>query len=165
MWDYSFTTVQQTPSGLNVPKVEFLRPFRDQDRFLIEAIDVSQIGVHEVTVIIEAYYPNDPDKGSQRLEFTFTVTIMPCIVESLYSDKRIESLIVPLGSDSVTTGMYSFIERPWCGYDQVIEIVPELPPFIVHNEQQRTFTVLPDIAVSGIYEESPLLLIMHDKRR
>lgn len=55
---------------------------KSEDRFRVEPMEDSHIGLYTITAVCTIQVPNDAQKSSYtewRQEFTFTVTVKPCI--------------------------------------------------------------------------------------
>ena len=81
-----------------------------------------------------------PKIGSlPSISYTFKATINPCTT-SYAAVTKITTITYTIGSSSLTSSAYSFVQSPSCGYSDFITLT-NLPSFMVHRKATKDFKV------------------------
>ena len=102
--------------------------------------DLGLIGSYTVTVKSQIVIPDGASPQILSDDFTFTVLVEPCLVETFTPINQITEIIYHIGEPDLTDGQYDFQQSPSCNYDQIIT-VSSVPQFVTHNESAGDFSI------------------------
>lgn len=105
--------------------------------------DLSLVGQYLVTVVGTLSFHEDytlTNKATLTAQFTFTIFVEPCKVDSFVGEPLIDFISYSVGSATLTAGDYGFTQTPPCGYAQTIT-VSGLPSFVDHREADKNFQI------------------------
>ena len=115
------------------------------------------IGSYVVTIRSEIEVPNDASSGTTTImfdEYTFTIFIEPCIVNSYSATQEVVDLTYNIGApEMLNVGPYVFDEDPVCNYPETVTLT-DLPVFVTHNAPTTDDFSIPqtaDLALIGSY--------------
>jgi len=99
---------------------------RHDNGFYVKPTSTADIGQHPFTVVVEASLPESAD--SFRAEFTFLVTVEPCLVDYLGQAEFQREYNYTLGQGGMTTAVISFSQmQGFCAYKLICQIAPSVP--------------------------------------
>ena len=115
------------------------------------------IGSYVVKIRSEIEVPNDASSGTTNtmfVEYTFTIYIEPCIVNSYSATQEVVDLTYNIGApEMLNVGPYVFVEDPVCNYPETVTLT-DLPVFVTHNAPTTDDFSIPqtaDLALIGSY--------------
>ena len=81
-----------------------------------------------------------------------TVTVNPCQVSTYTDTQKVVSITYNIGAPDLTDGSYEFTESPICEYPETITVT-NLPPWAIHNDFNKDFTIpsTSDLSLIGSY--------------
>ena len=124
---------------------------------LPQTSDLSLIGSYEVTIRSEITVPDDYTGNTATVlfqEYTFTVFMEPCIVNTYTATQEVADISYNIGSAGlVNVSPYVFDEDPVCNYPETVTLT-NLPTFVSHNAPSSDDFSVPlndDLSLMGSY--------------
>ena len=106
-------------------------------------MDIEFIGDYDITVTSEFDQSNYlGEVETIRADFTFTLSVLSCVVESYDVLQSIGSpILYTLGDPPVSFGPYAFAQSPDCDYETTVSFENLPTAFIAHNASERQFYI------------------------
>ena len=116
---------------------------------------MSLIGIYTFLIRSEIEVPDDYTMSTTTImtaEEEITVTVNPCQVSTYTDTQKIVSITYNIGAPDLTDGSYEFTESPICEYPETITVT-NLPPWAIHNDFSKDFTIpsTSDLSLIGSY--------------
>ena len=88
-----------------------------------------------------------------KVDYDFLVIIEPCEIQSYLDSLTAADIVTNIGAPAqINVSSYDFQQSPNCAYPELVTVT-NLPPFITHNDVDRSFSVplISDLSLIGKY--------------